>query len=226
MLSRSLSYSEIMKQTIMNDEQNIIICVGRQLGSGGHDVAKMLAEEFGCKFYDREVLNLAARESGLSEEFFVNADERKGFFGSVFGVHFHMPFAVDNAFPNSALSQENLFKLQSDAIRKAASESSCVFVGRCADYVLRDSRRMVSIFITADMAERVAQISRRHGCTHDEAVRIIEQMEGKRSAYYNYYTDKVWGHSSSYDLCLNSSCLGVEGTLRIASQFIRMKLGL
>lgn len=226
MLSRRLSYYKNKKKTIMNDDGKIIICVGRQLGSGGHDVAKMLAEEFGCIFYDREVLNLAARESGLSEEFFAKADERKGFFESVFGIHFNMPFAVDNAFPESGLSQENLFKLQSDAIRKAASESNCVFVGRCADYVLRDSKRMASIFITADMAERVAQISRRHGCSHDEAAKIIEQMEGKRSAYYNYYTDKVWGHSSSYDLCLNSSCLGVEGTLRMASQFIRMKLGL
>ena len=203
----------------MENNDNIIITVGRQLGSGGHIVAKMLAEEFDCKFYDREVLNLAARESGFSEEFFEKNDEKKGFLSSVF--HMHVPFISDNSFYNNGLSEENLFKLQSDAIRKAASESACVFVGRCADYVLRDSPRLVSVFITADITERVAQICKRHGCSEDESQRIIDNAESARASYYNYYTGKTWGHSASYDLCINSSRLGLEGTKDFIAEYIR-----
>ena len=112
----------------MENNDNLIISVGRQLGSGGHIVAKMLADEFGCKFYDREVLNLAAKESGFSEEFFEKNDEKKGFLSAVY--HMPVPFISDNPFYNNGISQETLFKLQSDAMRKAADESACVFVGR------------------------------------------------------------------------------------------------
>ena len=118
------------------DNKKIIINVGRQLGSGGLVIARKLAEDFGCSFYDKELLNLAAKESGFSEKFFEQNDEKKGFFRSLF--HIHAPFMSDNNFYNNKLSQESLFQFQSDAIRKAAEAGSCVFVGRCADYVLRD----------------------------------------------------------------------------------------
>lgn len=208
----------------MNTEDKLIISVGRQLGSGGRIIAKHLAEEFGCKFYDREVLNLAAQESGFSEEFFEKNDERKGFLDQIF--HMHVPFVSDSSFYDNGLSQENLFRLQSDAIRKAAEESSCVFVGRCADYVLREHKNMVTVFITADMEERVANICRRHGCSATEAAKIIADKEGTRSSYYNYYTGKTWGSSASYDLCINSSRLGVEGTTTFVADFVRSTLHL
>lgn len=206
----------------MNTEEKLIISVGRQLGSGGRIIAKRLAEEFGCKFYDREVLNLAAKESGFSEEFFEKNDERKGFLDQIF--HMHVPFVSDSSFYDNGLSQENLFRLQSDAIRKAADESSCVFVGRCADYVLREHKNMVTVFITADMEERVANICRRHGCSAEEAGKIIANKEGTRSSYYNYYTGKTWGSSASYDLCVNSSRLGIEGTTEFVAEYIRRTL--
>ena len=114
----------------------IIINVGRQIGSGGHIIAEKLAEDFGCKCYDRELLNLAAKESGFSEKFFEQNDEQKGFFKSLF--HSHLPFLSDNNFYHNDFSQEGLYKFQSDAIRKAADQGNCVFVGRTADYVLRD----------------------------------------------------------------------------------------
>ena len=208
----------------MDNKQNIIISVGRQLGSGGRIVAKMLADEFGCKFFDREVLNLAAKESGFSEEFFEKNDERKGFLEQIF--HMHVPFISDSSFYDNGLSQENLFRLQSNAIRKAADESSCVFVGRCADYVLREHRNMVSVFVTADIDERIANICKRHNCSHDEAEKIIANQEGTRSSYYNYYTGKTWGASASYDLCVNSSRLGLEGTEQLIASFVRATLKL
>ena len=198
---------------------NLIISVGRQLGSGGRIVAKMLADEFGCKFYDREVLNLAAKESGFSEEFFEKNDERKGFLDQIF--HMHVPFISDSSFYDNGLSQENLFRLQSDAIRKAATESPCVFVGRCADYVLREHRNMVTVFVTADIDERIKNVCHRLGCSPDEARKLIESREDTRSSYYNYYTGKRWGDSSSYDLCINSSVLGLEGTKEFIADFVR-----
>ena len=129
--------------------EKIIINVGRQIGSGGHIIAEKLAEDFGCKCYDRELLNLAAKESGFSEKFFEQNDEQKGFFKSLF--HTHLPFLSDNNFYHNDFSQEGLYKFQSDAIRKAADEGNCVFVGRTADYVLRDYKNVINIFITANI---------------------------------------------------------------------------
>lgn len=204
--------------------KKVIINVGRQLGSGGHDIAKMLAGRFGCKFYDRELLNLAARESGFCEKFFEQNDERKGFFKSLF--HIHTPHVSDVSFYNNDFSQEGLFKFQSDAIRKAADEGPCVFVGRCADYVLRDMDNVVNIFITADLDRRIEQVAARKGCTADEARKLIADGEAARASYYNYYTGKKWGHSASYHLCVNTSVLGLEQTESFIAGFIERRLGL
>ena len=206
------------------EDKKIIINIGRQLGSGGHDIAKMLAKEFGCKFYDKELLDLAAQESGFSKKFFEQNDEQKGFFKSLF--HIHVPFASDTTFYNNKFSQESLFQFQSDAIKKAANENSCVFVGRCADYVLREYENTVSVFITANMKDRTARVSRRHLCDEETAERIIENQESDRSSYYNYYTGKKWGHSASYDLCINSSILGIEKTEEFIKEFIRKRFGM
>ena len=205
----------------MSNSKNIIINVGRQLGSGGHIVAKKLAEQLGCGFYDRELLNLAAKESGFSEKFFEQNDEKKGFFDSLFQIR--APFLGDNCFYNNNLSQESLFQFQSDAIRKAAQNGSCVFVGRCADYVLRDMPNAISVFITADFEERAQRVMKRHECSLDEAKKIIEKLESCRSSYYNYYTGKTWGYSSSYDLCINSSMLGIDGTVEFIKSFVKQR---
>ena len=129
------------------ENKHIIINVGRQLGSGGHDIARMLAMDFNAKYYDREILNIAAKESGFSEKIFEQNDEKKGFLKGLFNLGApHVSSVYEPGF-----SQEDLFKFQSDAIRKAAQEGSCVFVGRCADYVLRDFKNVVNIFITASL---------------------------------------------------------------------------
>lgn len=206
------------------DDKKIIINVGRQLGSGGRVIASMLAKDFGCKFYDKELLNLAAKESGFCETFFEQNDEQKGFLKSFF--YAHMPFLSGSNFYSNKLSQESLFQFQSDAIRKAANEGSCVFVGRCADYVLRDYKNTASVFITADLDERVERVAKRHGCGKETAMKIITDRESERSTYYNYYTGKKWGYSASYDLCINSSILGMERTEELIKEFIKNKLGL
>ena len=204
-------------------DKKIIITVGRQIGSGGRDVAKLLAEMFDCRLYDRELLNLAAKESGFSEKFFEQNDEHKGFFKSMFQMH--SSFA-ECSFYRNEFSQENLFKFQSDAIVRAASESSCVFVGRCADYVLRDIPNKVDVFITADIDDRMARVVERKGCSREQAAKMIATGESDRASYYNYYTGKRWGHSDSYDLCVNSSILGIEGTAKFIEEFIKLKVNI
>ena len=206
-------------------ENNVIINIGRQLCAGGLEIGRILADEFHAAYYDRELLNLAAKESGFSEEYFKRSDERKGFLRSFL----HLPYANNlgasgSNFYQSNFSQESLFKFQSDAIRKAASEGSCVFVGRCADYVLRDFPNVVNVFITAALEDRAALFMKEKGVSREEALKRIEQIEHRRASYYNYYTGKRWGVAESYDLCVNASILGSTETARLIAEFVRKKL--
>lgn len=205
-------------------DKHVIICVGRQLGSGGHDIARMLAMDFNAKYYDRELLNLAAKESGFSEKIFEQNDEKKGFLRSLLNMQPTQLGGV--SLYKSNFSQESLFQFQSDAIRKAAKEGSCVFVGRCADYVLRDYDNVANIFISASMEYRIGQIMNKQHLDHDAARKFIEQKESSRAAYYNYFTGKKWGYAESYDFCIDSSILGLMETEKLIAQFIRKKFGL
>ncbi len=207
-----------------NMDKKIIINVGRQIGSGGHIIAEKLAEDFGCKCYDRELLNLAAEESGFSAKFFEQNDEQKGFLRSLFTTH--LPFLSGSTLYHNDFSQEGLYKFQSDAIKRAADEGNCVFVGRTADYVLRDYENVVNVFITANMEDRIQAVSERRDITAEAAHKFIENHEEQRASYYNYYTGKQWGHSESYDLCINSSLLGLDETEKFIAEFIKKKLTL
>ena len=204
--------------------KHIIINVGRQVGAGGQEIGRMLAQDFEAKFYDRELLNLAAKESGFSEKFFKQNDERKGFFRSLFNVQ--APHLMGSGMYGSNFSQESLFKFQSDAIRKAAEEGSCVFLGRCADYILRDFENMVNVFITASMDFRAKIVSQVKGIDDEQARKLIEHVEARRAQYYNYYTGKKWGAAESYDLCVDASLLGLEETEKLIADFIRKRFGL
>ena len=206
-------------------DKKIIINIGRQLGAGGLEIGRMLAQEFHAKYYDRELLNLAAEESGFSAEFFKRNDERKGFLRSFLSLPYGNGVGSINFYQNN-FSQESLFKFQSDAIRKAADEGSCVFLGRCADYVLRDYPNVVNVFITASLDTRIRVVAETKGISADEAKKIIEQKEKNRAEYYNYYTGKQWGYAASYDLCIDASLLGFEATERIIADFVRKKLQL
>lgn len=203
--------------------KHIIINIGRQLGSGGHDIGRMLALDFQAKYYDRELLNLAAKESGLSEKIFEQNDEKKGFFRGL--LNLGSPHVSSGRVYNSGVSQESLFQFQSEAIKKAANEGSCVFVGRCADYVLRNLPNTVSVFVTASMDYRVRQIMNKRHLDEDAARKFIEQGESERATYYNYYTGKKWGAAESYDLCIDSSVLGLVETEKMIALFIRKKFG-
>lgn len=200
--------------------KHIIINVGRQLGSGGHDIGRMLALDFQAKYYDREILNLAAKESGLSEKIFEQNDEKKGFFRGL--LNLGMPH-LGGGSDKPGFTQESLFQFQSEAIQNAAKEGSCVFVGRCADYVLRDFPNVVNIFITASIGYRIEQIMNKQHLDFDAAQKFIEQKESDRASYYNYYTGKKWGAAESYDFCIDSSILGFVETEKLIAEFIRKR---
>lgn len=203
-------------------KRHFIVNVGRQLGSGGRIIGSRIAKDFDIKFYDKELLDLAAQESGFDKKFFEHNDEHKGFLKALYGT-FAPIFGCNAPYANQ-LSDESLFKFQSDAIRKAAAQGSCVFVGRCADYILRDMDNCVNVFITADMSDRIKRVCSRNNITEKEAERLCLNGDEKRASYYNYYSAKTWGCADSYDLCINSSILGIDETTDLIEDFIMKKI--
>lgn len=206
--------------------EKYVINIGRQLGSGGREIGVKLAKELGIAFYDKELIELASQESGLCKEFFEKADEKasQSLIGGLFGTRF--PFITEGSMPYSnCLSNDALFKIQSDVIRRLADEHSCLFVGRCADYILRDNPRCVNVFISASMADRIQRIMTRRNISKDEAEELIEKMDKRRSTYYNYYSYNTWGAAATYHLCIDSSVLGIDGTTAFIKEFAMKKLG-
>lgn len=202
---------------------NLIICIGRQLGSGGCEIARKIANDLNCKFYDHELINMAAERSGFNPRIFEQQDESHGTLKTLFGAFSGRLGRMSGAFYSNSMSQEELFQIQSEAIFKAAKSDDCVFVGRCADYILREKPGLFSVFITANNDDRIHVVATRRGCSIEEAAKLIERKESQRAAYYNYYTSKKWGAAASYDLCINSSLLGWEQTAEYIKQIIKQK---
>ena len=207
--------------------EKFVINVGRQLGSGGREISAELAHRLDISYFDKELLSVAAEESGMCKEFFEKADEQAShpISGGLFGIRF--PFStLSTSSTMNYLSNDALFQLQSDAIRKLADEKSCLFIGRCADYVLRDNPRCVNIFISASLSVRIERVSRREGISTNKAEEMINQVEKRRAEYYNYYSNKRWGAAESYHFCIDSSVLGITKTTDFIEQFVKAKLGL
>ena len=208
-------------------ENKFVINIGRQLGSGGKSVGEALARRLGVRLYDKELINLAARESGLCPEVFERADEKESHnrLATLLG-YFRAPFAGTDSSASDVLSGDALFKIQSDVIRRIAERESAVFVGRCADYILRDHPRRLSVFITASDADRVARICGRTGCSEAEAAQTMARGDARRADYYNYYSLRTWGAAASYDLCISTSVLGIEAAAELILRFAAQKLDL
>lgn len=203
--------------------ENFIITIGRQLGSGGHEIGEKLADQLNVSFYDKEIIHLASQESGLGREFFEQVDEKTSH--SIFGGLLGLRGSIDEIYANNYLSNESLFQIQSDVIRKLANERSSIFVGRCADYVLKDNPRCLNLFISANMNDRVKRISELQQTTEKRALEYIEKMDKKRAGYYNYYSNKIWGAAESYHLCINSSVIGIDETVAFIRRFVEKKFG-
>ena len=207
---------------------NYVINIGRQLGSGGKEIGEKLAARLGIDFYDKELINLASEESGLCKEFFEKADEKasQGIIGGLFGMRF--PFISEGAMPcNNCLSNDALFKVQSDVIRHLAAEKSCVFVGRCADYILEQAKiDHISLFIAAPFEWRVKRKMEQLSIDEKSATAMVRKKDKDGKAYYDYYTGRNWGRPYEYDLCINSSRLGIEVTAeKLAEMVLQLEKG-
>ncbi len=211
----------------MELESKYVITIGREIGSGGKAIGDIMAQELDIPIYDRSLIMMAAEESGISPKVFKKVDEvpHRGMMQNFLRT-LTSPFAAYGNLYSNSMSQESLFKFQSDVIREKAENENCIIVGRCSEYILRDHPRHLSIFIRANYDERVKFLMNRNDISSETAKEMIEQTDALRSDYHNFYSENNWGDSRSYDICINSSILGVEGTakylLSLAKQYLNL----
>ena len=199
---------------------NHIYTIGREFGSGGYEVGRMLAERLGIKLYDKELLAQAAKSSGFCREIFENHDEKptSSFLYSLVMDTYSGGSYSSAPFLDMPLNHK-VFLAQFDTIKKIAEQESCVIVGRCADYALADNPDCLNIFVHAEMEDRISWISKRKDLTENKARDLIQKTDKQRASYYNYYTCKKWGDSRRYDLCLNTSKISKEACVDMILEF-------
>ena len=204
---------------------NLVITIARQYGSGGREIGERVSEILGYKHYDKELITMAANAGGLDADVLQTADEKpassllytlamgSNYFGSAMTFGYKPPL------------NDQLFVLQSNVIRHVAEEGPCVIIGRCADYVLRDHKPLLRVFILGDMQHRQARVVARHeGVSESDAVTLINKTDKRRASYYRFYTGERWGVADRYDLCINSSLTGIEGAANLIVDAARLLL--
>ncbi|WP_276949018.1 cytidylate kinase-like family protein [Acetatifactor muris] len=199
---------------------NTVITIGRQYGSAGREIGQKVAEYFDIKYYDKDLLTRAAKESGFCEEMIQNHDERPTnsfLYNLVMDTY---SFGYNNSsFVDMPISHK-VFLAQFDTIKKIADEGPCVIVGRCADYALADRANVIDLFIFGNEECKIKRVMELYGLTEAKAKDMMIKKDKQRQSYYNYYSSKKWGRADSYDLCINSSVLGVEGTVKLITQYV------
>ncbi len=199
---------------------NTVITIGRQFGSGGHEIGRKLAEYFGIKCYDKELLTRAAKESGFCEEMIKTHDERPTnsfLYNLVMDTY---SFGYNSSSYVDMPISHKVFLAQFDTIKKIAGEGPCVIVGRCADYALAEMKNSLHLFIYAEEDKKIARIMEKLEVTENKARDMMVKKDKQRQSYYNYYSSKKWGRADSYDLCINSGILGIDGTVKLIVQYI------
>lgn len=205
--------------------ENVVITIARQYGSGGKTIGAMLAKDLGINCYSREILTLASEESGINERLFGQLDERlkiPSWFKPL-----KRPYEGDLIPPESSgfVSDDNLFNYQAKVIKDLAGSESCVIVGRCADYVLRNYPNVMSVFIHADKEFCMARALERNSMSHKEMEKFIAKTDKYRGDYYKYYTGQEWSDARHYDLCLDSGKLGFEKCVEEIKSYKKIRFG-
>jgi len=200
---------------------NYVITIARGYGSGGKTIGKMLAKELGIAYYDRDLIRMASEESGINESLFGLADERAR--GGLFrkkGEYREEPLAPDSG---EFVSDDNLFNYQAKIIKELAEKESCIIVGRCADYILRERSNVVRVFIYAPREACIQNVVDMYGMSPKEAEKLIEKTDRSRSDYYKYYTGQNWDNARNYELCLDSGGLGFQKCANIIREYMKIK---
>lgn len=195
---------------------NTIITIGREYGSGGREIGKKIADGLGIDFYDKELLSIAAKESGICQELFENNDEKPT-------NSFLYSLVMGNYGGTDLPLNHKLFLAQFDAIKSIAKKSSCVIVGRCADYALEDFPNCTNIFIHASMESKINRVAKLYSLSPEKAEDKIIKTDKKRAKYYNFYSNKNWGDANNYHLTLDSGAIGVDNSVDLIKEFVRMK---
>ena len=192
-----------------------IITISRQYASGGKEIGQKVAKKLGIPFYDKELITLAAKESGFTQEMFEKADERATsslLYSLLMGSY---AFGSTTSTPNTLPINDQLFLIQSNLIKKAANEGPCVIVGRCANYVLHEKKNCLSVFVHADKTSRLQRAIQEYSLPENKAAETLVKKDKQRAAYYNFYASQRWDDLDNYDLTLNSSTLGVDNAVEL-----------
>ena len=196
-------------------EKKQIITIGRQYGSGGREVGETLARELGIHFYDKNILRMNSDESGIKESYFYLADEKAGNKLLYRIINSLKPELREPSFGSDVVSADNLFRFQSEVIRKLAAEESCVIIGRCAEYLLKGTEGLLRVYVYADMDYRIRRITRLGYYEPDDVAKNIRRMDKERREYHRYYTGLDWEDLNNYDLLVNTGTLGIDGAVRV-----------
>ena len=204
-------------------KENFIITIGRQYGSGGHEIGEKLAEKLGVKFYDNALIDRVSKDSGLCKEIIIEHDEKptSSFLYNLvtdpYSISFNRGSVTDMPYG------QKIFLAQFETVKNIANEGPCVIVGRCADYILKDNENLLSIFIYADKDFRLKRIALENpGLSENNLNGLIDKKDRSRASYYNYYSDNKWGRASTYDLCINSSKTGIEGAVQLIDDYVQL----
>lgn len=209
----------------MSTTDNYVVTLGRQFGCGAREIGQLVAKKLGIAYYDKELLLEASKSSGVSPDIFEASDERTPkFFSSLWS--FNMGYYSGALFVgDQPVKEDNVYQAQSEVMIELAKKGPCVIVGRSADYILRNETNVISIFLHSSMEDRIKRIIKRGDCkTKKEAKEMALKQNKLRASYYNFYTDKNWGESESYDLSIDSSKLGPEATAQLIVDYVKTRL--
>ena len=200
-----------------------IITISREFGSGGREIGKKLSEKLDVPIYDKELLEMASKESGIARELFVKNDESytNSFLYSL--VMGNYPVSPDGRLNPELPLNHKIFLAQFETIKKLAEKGPCVIVGRCADYVLKEMPNVIDFFVSGNMYDKKKRILERYDIEKPKVEDFIRKTDKRRASYYNYYTDMKWGDARNFDLCINSSKSGIDGAVELMMAYINIK---
>ena len=207
----------------MKENKRLVITIGRQYGSGGREIGARLAKDLGLGFYDKNILRLNSDESGIKESFYHMADEKAGNKLLYRIVKSLAPELGTPSLGPDLIAADNLFRFQSEVIRKLAAEEDCVIIGRCADYVLDGFDGLVKVYLYADMDYRVERIKELGYYEPKDVKKNIKRIDRERRDYHRYYTGRDWENVENYDLMLNTARLGTEGAVKAVKGYLRLR---